>query len=92
MLKNYLDRLTPSEFHTFLVGGHSTVAGFVFGLFILFGVSESFTFLNLIKDRTGRTKMDMVMVHSKKQSNNYWLLSSCNWKREKVFLTILFKT
>ena len=41
MLRKYLDRLTPSEFHTFLVGGHSTVAGFVFGLFILFGVSVS---------------------------------------------------
>ena len=33
MLRNYLDRLTPSEFHCFLVGGHATVAGFVFGFF-----------------------------------------------------------
>lgn len=45
MLRHYLDKLTPSEFHTFLVGGHSTVAGFVFGLFVLFGVGILFTIL-----------------------------------------------
>ena len=44
MLKKYLPLLTPSEFHCFLVGAHSTIAGFAFGLFVLFGVSPSYLF------------------------------------------------
>lgn len=39
MLKQYIPKLTKSEFHCFLVGAHSTIAGFAFGLFVLFGVS-----------------------------------------------------
>ena len=39
MLKAYMKNLTKSEFHCFLVGAHSTIAGFAFGLFVLFGVS-----------------------------------------------------
>ena len=50
MLRNYLDKLTPSEFHCFLVGGHATVAGFVFGLFVLFGVSRFDKMINNIFD------------------------------------------
>ena len=38
MLKPYFTQLTPSEFHCYLVGAHSTIAGFAFGLFVLFGV------------------------------------------------------
>ncbi len=38
MLKSYLPKLTESEFHCFLVGAHSTLAGFAFGIFVLFGV------------------------------------------------------
>lgn len=37
MLRPYLDRLTKSEFHCFLVGNHSTVAGFAFAIFVLMG-------------------------------------------------------
>ena len=39
MLKPYVQKLTKSEFHCFLVGAHSTIAGFAFGLFVIFGVS-----------------------------------------------------
>ena len=39
MLRHYIDKLTLSEFNCFLVGNHATVAGFVFALFVLFGVS-----------------------------------------------------
>lgn len=38
MIKNYIPRLTKSEFHCFLIGNHATVAGFAFPLFVLFGV------------------------------------------------------
>ena len=41
MLKPYVDQLTLSEFHTFLVGAHFTIAGFAFGLFVLFGVGQT---------------------------------------------------
>lgn len=37
MLRPYLDRLTRSEFHCFLVGNHATVAGFAFAIFVLMG-------------------------------------------------------
>ena len=43
MLRSYLHLLTPSEFHTFVVGGHATIAGFIFGLLILFGVNAQLT-------------------------------------------------
>ena len=39
MFKPYFRLLTDSEFHCYLVGAHSTIAGFAFGLFILFGVT-----------------------------------------------------
>lgn len=39
MIKPYVKKLTESEFHTFLVGAHSTIAGWAFGLFVLFGVN-----------------------------------------------------
>ncbi|CAD5118456.1 unnamed protein product [Dimorphilus gyrociliatus] len=39
MIKPYIKKLTGSEFHTFLVGAHSTIAGWAFGLFVLFGVN-----------------------------------------------------
>ena len=38
MLRKFFPLLTDSEFHCFLVGAHSTIAGFAFGLFVLFGV------------------------------------------------------
>ena len=38
MLRPYLTKLTISEFNCFLVGGHATIAGFMFGLLILYGV------------------------------------------------------
>ena len=38
MLRHYLHKLTASEFHCFLVGNHSTVAGFAFATFVMFGV------------------------------------------------------
>lgn len=41
MLRHYLDKLTLSEFNCLLVGNHATVAGFVFALFVLFGVRYS---------------------------------------------------
>ena len=39
MLRAYLTMLTKSEFHCLVTGGHATVAGFAFALFVLFGVS-----------------------------------------------------
>ena len=39
MMKRYFPKLTKSEFHCFLVGAHSTIAGFAFGIFVLFGVN-----------------------------------------------------
>ncbi len=39
MLKEYIPRLTKSEFFCFMVGNHSTVAGFAFPLFVMYGVS-----------------------------------------------------
>ena len=51
MMKKYIPNLTDSEFHCFLVAAHSTIAGFAFGLFVLFGVcmamSKSRSFLSL---------------------------------------------
>ena len=38
MLRPYLMKLTISEFNCFLVGGHATIAGFMFGILILYGV------------------------------------------------------
>ena len=40
MLRPYLHRLTKSEFHCLLVGGHATVAGFAFAIFVMFGVKS----------------------------------------------------
>ena len=39
MLRGYMHMLTQSEFHCLLVSTHATIAGFMFGLFVLFGVS-----------------------------------------------------
>ena len=51
MLRSYLHLLTPSEFHTFVVGGHATIAGFIFGLLILFGVGTQLTaYLSVASD------------------------------------------
>ena len=49
MLGKTLQLMTPSEFHTCLVGQHSTLSGAIIGLFIFFGVkmllrSALFTF------------------------------------------------
>ena len=58
MLGKTLQLMTPSEFHTFLVGQHSTLSGAIIGLFIFFGVklllrSALFTFPEaLVKDLT----------------------------------------
>ncbi len=41
MLKNYIDKLTWSELNCFMVGNNATIAGFMFGLLILFGVRFS---------------------------------------------------
>ncbi len=40
MLRAYLDKLTWSEYNCFLVGSNATIAGFVFGLLVLFGASR----------------------------------------------------
>ena len=40
MLRGFMDKLTLSEFHCLLVGSHATIAGFMFGLFVVFGVSK----------------------------------------------------
>merc|ERR1740128_1091728 len=37
MFKPYLTKLTPSEFHAFIVSGHATVAGFAFAIFTFLG-------------------------------------------------------
>jgi len=42
MLRKYLTRLTRSEFHCFLVGNHSTVAGFAFATFVMFGAPPEY--------------------------------------------------
>ena len=51
LLRNYIPKLTKSEFHTFLVGSHATIAGFAFGLFVVFGVSIRCIFLLICKRR-----------------------------------------
>ena len=40
MLRPYLLKLTGSEFHALIVSGHATLAGFVFALFMMLGVSR----------------------------------------------------
>jgi len=42
MLRKYLTKLTKSEFHCFLVGNHSTVAGFAFATFVMFGAPPEY--------------------------------------------------
>ena len=48
MFRAYLPKLTKSEFHTFVVGSHATIAGFAYGLFVLFGVSSTAISLGLV--------------------------------------------
>jgi len=42
MLRQYLPKLTSSEFHCFLVGNHATVAGFAFATFVMFGAPAEY--------------------------------------------------
>ncbi len=39
LIRPYIDKLTPSEFHTVLVGSHASIAGFAYAIFVWFGVS-----------------------------------------------------
>ena len=86
MLRTYLDKLTPSEFHTFLVGGHSTVAGFIFGLFVLFGVSVSYfkIAIHLLENR-------QVSVYSLAHNRSWFFMFWCStylqlWKTPILYL------
>ena len=67
MLHHYVKFLTPSEFFTFLVGSHSSIAGFAFGIIILFGVSYIF---NIDEIRT------YIVVYFQVKSDHVLLLSS----------------
>ena len=48
MLRAYLMKLTMSEFNCFMVGNNATIAGFMFGLLVLYGVRFITSILSLI--------------------------------------------